>query len=116
MAETGAEICPFPPDLPPFLIVSGKRASVERAKHAIGAKVKQFTKVRELRLPDADDIVTKEVTVPEELAGLVVGKRGATVKAIAEKTGTVIVSPRPGTESIFKVSGLYATRTNAWGN
>lgn len=93
-------------DEPPVFVVEGRIEDVIEAKLAIEAEAEHFTRIRGYGIPQmtlAPCNVTAFIRVPQKLAGLVVGPKGATVKRIQTATVASIVSPNAGQEPVFEV-------------
>jgi hypothetical protein len=50
--------------------------------------------------------VSKKVTVPYQVVGLVVGPKGSTIKRIQQNTNTYIVTPSRDSQPVFEIQGL----------
>lgn len=49
--------------------------------------------------------VSKKVTVPYQVVGLVVGPKGSTIKRIQQSTNTYIVTPSRDSQPVFEIQG-----------
>jgi hypothetical protein len=49
--------------------------------------------------------ISKKVTVPHQLVGLIVGPKGATIKRIQQNTHTYILTPSRDSQPVFEIQG-----------
>lgn len=81
--------------------IIGTPANVERAKLIIRELLEEIESEREIRR--RTDPITREIEVPREALGLIIGKNGDNVKTIRLVTNTLIVCPRRWEPHVIKV-------------
>jgi len=102
----------------PIFVVTGRQEDVAKAAQDIMSAAEHFTQIRACRKNQPNGAfapgppsntpgsVTKQVTVPYRVVGLVVGPKGATIKRIQQNTQTYIVTPSREKDPIFEVTGM----------
>ena len=76
------------------LLVSGSREAIEEAVTMAVSKIAMFVAEKRLARPDLDDGSDREkqikLIVPNSTAGMIIGKGGAYVKEIKERSGSFV--------------------------
>lgn len=102
----------------PIFVVTGRQEDVAKAAQDILSAAEHFTQIRACRknqpnggfapgpASNPPGSITRKVTVPYRVVGLVVGPKGATIKRIQQNTQTYIVTPSREKDPIFEVTGM----------
>lgn len=94
----------------PVFELSGRKQNVEMAKELILKEEVAFSKSlynRACNFKEGDRRMLN-LYLPSRYIGLVVGKKGSSIKRIMEMSNTTIVTPKVNTINIFEVFGTHS--------
>mmetsp|Transcript_22576 Transcript_22576/g.19579 ORF Transcript_22576/g.19579 Transcript_22576/m.19579 type:complete len:111 (-) Transcript_22576:1270-1602(-) len=97
------------------LFVEGEEAHFERVKQIVSDLIESQKRLKQVmsgNIPDDPNVYKEDLAVPDNLVGLVIGKKGDTIRTINRTSGASVYIPKEAeagkTERVLTITGTPA--------